>query len=254
MSNYLPTRIKLFLNNIIGKLGFQVSRIGPYSFFNFESFLYRHLANYKTLTFLQIGANDGMMNDPIYKFNLKNKSLVFGYVLEPLPDIFLKLVNNYKSCANIKAFNFAIHASEAEMVLHRVKPSLESQIPEFARGIASFDSTHWEKTTLVPNVDYMEQVIVKCVSFDSFVKSNSIEKLDLLLLDTEGYDYQILMSIDFTLIRPKIIRFEHGVRNNIMSASSFVSICNHLNSFGYQIIAESYDATAYLLDPIDLAF
>ena len=92
------------------------------------------------------------------------------------------------------------------------------------------------------------------MSFADFIKSNAIDKLDLLLLDTEGYDYQILMSIDFTHIKPRMIRFEHGVRNQVMSPDNFMSVCSYLDSFGYQIIAESYDATAYLLDPTDLVF
>ena len=247
-------RVKSSVLIFLRWIGFRVFRIGPYSIFDFESFLYRHLEVHKTLVFLQIGANDGVMNDPIYQFNMDNKSVVSGFVLEPLPDIYEKLAENYQSCPSIKPFNLAIHETEAEMVLHRVKPSLADEVPEFAIGVASFDETHWEKTTLVPNADYMEQVKVKCVSFPDFIKSNAIDKLDLLLLDTEGYDYQILMSIDFTHIKPRMIRFEHGVRHQVMSPDNFMSVCSYLNSFGYQIIAESYDATAYLLDPSDLVF
>ena len=76
----------------------------------------------------------------------------------------------------------------------------------------------------------------------------------MLLIDTEGYDYEILMSIDFKDIKPRIIRFEHGVRDSLMSIRNFKDVCGRLNSFGYQIFAESYDATAYLLDPADLIF
>ena len=234
--------------------GYRALKIGPYSIFDFESFLYRHLEVHKTFSFLQIGANDGVMNDPIYQFNIDNKSVISGFVLEPLPDIYEKLVRNYQPCPNVKAFRLAIHETETEMMLHRVKPALASKVPEFARGIASFDSTHWQKTTIVPNSDYMEPVKVGCVSFTDFIKSNGINRLDLLLIDTEGYDYQILMSIDFKLIKPKIIRFEHGVRDKVMSLENFSAVCSHLNSFGYQIIAESYDATAYLLDSNDLVF
>jgi len=250
----LFSRVKSNVRTFLRRMGYRIFRIGPYSLFDVESFLYRHLEVHKTLAFLQIGANDGVMNDPIYQFNMDNKSVVSGFVLEPLPDIYEKLVVNYQFCPNIKPFNLAIHATESEMVLHRVKPTRAAEVHEFARGIASFDETHWEKTTLVPNADYMEQVKVKCVSFADFIKSNAIDKLDLLLLDTEGYDYQILMSIDFTHIKPKMIRFEHGVRDQVMSPENFTAVCLHLNSFGYQIIAESYDATAYLLDPADLVF
>lgn len=250
----LLTQTKGYAHKFLRRFGYRAFRIGPYSLFDFESFLYRHLAVHKSFTFLQIGANDGVMNDPIYQFNMNNKSVVSGFVLEPLSDIYEKLVENYQSCQNIKPFNLAIHATESEMVLHRIKPEYATRVPNFARGIASFDETHWQKTTLVSNAAYMEQVKVKCISFAEFVKSNDIKKLDLLLLDTEGYDYQILMSIDFTYIKPRMIRFEHGVRDKVMSPEKFMEVCSHLNSFGYQIIAESYDATAYLLNPADLVF
>jgi FkbM family methyltransferase len=246
--------IKKIIRQLLHKYKLRISKIGPYSIFDFESFLYRHLAVHKKMTFLQIGANDGIMNDPIYQFNLENRDVVSGFVLEPLPDIFERLVENYKKCPGIKPFNLAIHSTQSEMVLHRVKQDRVSEVPEFSRGIASFDEDHWKKTELVPDADYMEQVKVKCISFADFMKSNAIGELDLLLIDTEGYDYEIIMSIDFTKVRPKIIRFEHGVRNNVMSPDDFMRVCTHLNSFGYQIIAESYDATAYLLEPGDLIF
>jgi FkbM family methyltransferase len=245
---------KCYIRKVLRRIGYRAYKIGPYSIFDFEGFLYRHLAVHKTLTFLQIGANDGVMNDPIYQFNIDNISVVRGFVLEPLPDIYENLVENYQSCPNIKPFNLAIHATETEMMLHRVKAEFATEVPAFARGIASFDERHWEKTTLVPNANYMEQVKVKCISFSDFIKFNGIDKLDLLLLDTEGYDYDILMSIDFTHIKPKIIRFEHGVRDHVMSPENLMLVCCHLNSFGYQIIAESYDATAYLLDSNDLIY
>lgn len=246
--------MKKYIQSLLHKYGLRISKIGPYTIFDFESFLYRHLAVHNTLTFLQIGANDGVMNDPIYNFNLANKDVVSGYVLEPLPDIFEKLVENYKCCPGVKPFNLAIHSTQSEMVLHRVKPERAKEVPAFARGIASFDANHWEKSTLVPSADFIEQIKVKCVSFSDFIKSNAIDKLDLLLIDTEGYDFEILMSIDFTNIKPRIIHFEHGVRNQVMSAEKFMQVCNHLNFYGYQIIAESYDATAYLIDPNDLVF
>lgn len=245
---------KKYIRHLLLKYKLRISRIGPYSIFDFESFLYRHLAVHKTLTFLQIGANDGIMNDPVYQFNVANRDVVSGFVLEPLPDIFEKLAENYRSCPGIKPVNLAIHATQSEMVLHRVKPERAAEVPAFARGIASFDAGHWKKTTLVPSADFMEQVKVKCVSFADFIKSNAIDKLDLLLLDTEGYDYEILMSIDFTNIKPRIIRFEHGVRDKVMSFDQFMHVCNYLNSYGYQIVAESYDVTAYLLEPNDLVF
>jgi hypothetical protein len=68
------------------------------------------------------------MNDPICQFNVANKDVVSGFVLEPLPDIFEKLVENYKCCQNIKPVNLAIHSTQTEMILHRVKPERASEV------------------------------------------------------------------------------------------------------------------------------
>lgn len=247
---YLKKIIRYFLL----KFNLKIFRIGPYSVFDFESFLYRHLAVNKTLTFLQIGANDGVLNDPIYNFNIRNKDLVSGHVLEPLPDFFELLVENYKSCSNIKPINLAIHNYKNEMVMHRVKPEYTKKLHEFSKGIASFDEHHWKKAELFKDPKMLERVKVNCISLTKFIESNNIDKLDLLLIDTEGYDFEILMSIDFSIIKPKIIRFEHGVRNEVMSKDELLEVCKHLNANGYQIITESYDATAYLLNPNDLLF
>ena len=54
----------------------------------------------------------------------------------------------------------------------------------------------------------MEEINVKCVKFSDFIKSKNIRSLDLLIIDTEGYDYEIIMSIDFEILKPNIIRFE----------------------------------------------
>lgn len=241
------SKIKDCLRAWLRLFGYRITRIGPYEAFDFENFLYQYIEANNTLTFLQIGANDGVMNDPIYQFNCKNRYRVSGFVLEPLPDLFEKLCKNYEICPDIKAVNLAIHETEDVMTLHRVRQGYLGDLSELAQGVASFDPNHWKKTSLIPSEDYIDKVDVKCMSFRNFIKKFKVKKLDLLLIDTEGYDFEILNSIDFTQIKPNIIRFEHGVPNNVMSHEKFLLICNRLNIAGYQIVCESYDATAYLM-------
>lgn len=252
--NFFDKMGKVVISRILQKFGLRVTRPGPYGIFDFESFLYRHIEVHKTLKLIQIGANDGVMNDPIFKFIQDNKNRVSGFVLEPLPDIFSNLVTNYQAFPTIKPLNLAIHNTETEMLLYRVKPEHLSKVPAFAKGIASFDPNHWRKTSLVPDQDFMRSEIVKCISYSQLLKEYDIDEIDLLLIDTEGYDYEILMGMDFSDVKPRIIRFEHGLRDRVMPQSNFLEVVERLNSNGYQIIAESYDATAYLLDPKDLVF
>jgi hypothetical protein len=105
---------------------------------------------------VQIGANDGIMNDPLYRFNQSHPAAVSGFVLEPLPDIFINLVENYTNCPKIIPVNVAIHEENSEMEIYRIKQEHKKDLPKFARGIASFDPNHWGKTKLVPSADYVE--------------------------------------------------------------------------------------------------
>ena len=247
-------RLKTIIISIFNRLGYRFFKPNPYSVFDFESFLERHLIVHKSLTFVQIGANDGIMNDPLYRFNQNHTAAVSGFVLEPLPDIFMNLVENYRNCPKIIPVNVAIHEENSEMEIYRIKQEHEKALPKFARGIASFDPNHWEKTKLVPSADYVQSEKVKCISLKNFTREREIHSLDLLLIDTEGHDYAILKAIDFKVLKPKIIRFEHGVRDGLMSKNQFNEVCSILNSNGYQIVTESYDATAYQLNSDDLVF
>ncbi len=238
----------------MNKFGYRLYRPNPYAIFDFESFLTRHLAVHGHLSYIQIGANDGILNDPMFGFLKRNSENISGYLLEPIPKVYKSLVSNYKKFQGLEFFNYAIHETNSSMQLYKVKEEYEKQLPDFTKGIASFDPEHWIKTTLVPDSSYIEAINVECVSVCKFLEMNEITSLDLLIVDTEGYDFEILSSLLETSLRPRIIRFEHGVRNEIMTKSQFSDICASLNLNGYQIIAESYDATAYFLDPNDLIF
>jgi FkbM family methyltransferase len=246
--------LKNFLKYLLRQSGYNIFKPNPYSVFDFESFLYRYLSTNKTLNFIQIGANDGSLLDPLYRFNMNNKSRVKGWVIEPLPDLFEKLTKNYLSIKSIVPVNIAIHNTKEKMTMYRVNPQRKFRKHDFADAIASFDPEFYKKSKLGFEKNDIIEESVNCMSFNSFVKLNKINNIDLIQIDTEGYDAQIIYSIDLDNIKPNIIRFEHGVRDEIMTHKEFNDLCKHLNNFGYQVIAESYDATAYLLKPEDLIF
>ena len=56
---------------------------------------------------------------------------------------------------------------------------------------------------------------VACVSLGSLLKKYHVQKLDLLLIDTEGYDYQILKQLDLDVVRPELVLYEHQYINQI---------------------------------------
>jgi hypothetical protein len=51
---------------------------------------------------------------------------------------------------------------------------------------------------------------VPCLTFGSLCRRNSVERIDLLLIDTEGYDWEILKGVDFEAWRPRVVVYEHA--------------------------------------------
>ena len=56
-----------------------------------------------------------------------------------------------------------------------------------------------------------------------------IEKLDFLMIDTEGHDYEILKTLDLDHYRPEVIIFE----NNHLSKSDYQAALDQLTTKGY---------------------
>jgi hypothetical protein len=89
---------------------------------------------------------------------------------------------------------------------------------------------------------------VQCISLNSLLKEHQVTKVDLLQIDTEGYDLEIILNLDFKVIKPKIIHFEHGLPDGIISKEQFMILTDVLHSNGYELWMDYYNGTAYQRD------
>jgi FkbM family methyltransferase len=237
LSSY-KQKIRKNVNSIMTNLGITSLSI-------FDTLLDKRIKKTDNFFFIQIGANDGITHDDIYTFVTRNK--VRGIVIEPLPDFFEKLVDNYKKHPQIKKINVAIHHENKKLELYRVNSKI-SELPKWSQGIASFDKEHHLKCGIPSKYIICEEV--DCMSFDELIVQNNISYIDLLQIDTEGYDYQIIKMINFNQIKPCIIRFEHLVQHGFMSKNVLRECLTHLYDNGYFISMEKNDAIAYLPEKI----
>ncbi len=85
---------------------------------------------------IQIGANDGVMDDPVRQaiLNLNLPALL----VEPLPDIVEKLKSNYAGRRFVRLENVAISTTSGEAEIFRVSAQAH-HLPAWTHGIASFD-------------------------------------------------------------------------------------------------------------------
>ena len=152
------------------------------------------------LKFLQIGAMDGVSHD-----ELNSYIQCFdweGVLVEPLPDMFDKLISNYEQKYGLQFECSAITETDGETEIHRVPPGTENA-PEWADGCS----------TLVPekHIDYLVPMMVKekikTMTLKTLVEKYHLQDVNFVQIDTEGYDFKIFMQMD-GLINPDLIKIE----------------------------------------------
>jgi FkbM family methyltransferase len=202
------------------------------------------LKHQQLIEFVQIGANDGIMADPISPLVKQYPDRFHGLVVEPLKDKFALLQRAYAGINTVIPVNVAIHNTESEMVIHRIKRELESKYDIWGGGLPSFDPNHY-KHSHIPQSD-MTTEVVPCMRLDALLAKYDMKDIELLVTDTEGYDFEILRSIDFSKRRPSYIYFEHGLSVGVKEWGEYKSILAHLTQQGYNVSHDFNDTLAFL--------
>ena len=142
---------------------------------------------------LEIGAFDGVLSDPIYKWIKKYGWQ--GILVEPQKEGFERLKINYRENVNLRLENVAIAESTGKRPLYKVKD--EYIEADWQKRIASLlPKPNLEKQNMVTTE------MVQCITFDALLSRHKVKKIDLLQIDVEGYDYELLKSFDFERIKP----------------------------------------------------
>lgn len=197
----------------------------------------KHAENEKNFFFIQIGANDGVMMDPIH-----DKILEYGWkgiLVEPLPTRFHELVSNYEGVPGLVFENFAISDREGQGTLYTVKD--EAIDEDWQRGLATFTPASNEMKDIDPA--HILEMTVSCETMTRLIDKYEVERIDLLQVDTEGYDYEIIKMIDWERAKPKIICYEH----RCLTARDREDCRTYLKTRGYEIIEGNSDTAAFLL-------
>jgi len=161
----------------------------------------------KDIYFIQIGANDGMKDDPLQKF-VKQYGWK-GILVEPIPEAFEALKTNYGNNSDLKFINAAIAEEDGVRTLYSFRRDTDFKggtlYSSFRRDVL-LRNAHW-----VPEAaQQVVEVPVPCLSMKSLLRETGGKAVDLLLIDTEGFDFNILKMIDFSALKPPVIAYEHA--------------------------------------------
>ena len=225
--------VRKYINKFLASRGYEISKIG-----RTISFLEKLVKKQGEISFIQVGANDGISFDNIYPFFKSHKCK--GICIEPLPYFFDRLKINYADSPSIVPLNIALHPTEEKFTIYSVNPKELYKYPHWASGIASFNKEHLIKCS-VKEGDLVTEVVA-CKPLSKLIVEHRMFDLDYLQIDTEGFDDEIIKMIDFSQVKPKLIKFE----SVHLSSEKKLSAVNLLKSQGYKIIDERTDMVAFL--------
>ena len=92
---------------------------------------------------VQIGANDGLRFDELRSFIIKFNTKAL--LVEPIPEHFLNLKNNYKVQKNILLENSAISINEEDRLMFKVDKKFYEFYSDHVYGLSSFKKSHLQK-------------------------------------------------------------------------------------------------------------
>lgn len=166
---------------------------------------------YPQAFFIQIGANDGDQLDPLR--TAVHRSGWRGIMVEPVPYVFRKLAsNNGHLASRVKLENVAIADVCGTLPFwHLPQADAGEGLPRLYDALGSFHKDVVLKhVNFIPDIeDRIVCTNVDCITLEELCRRNQVDAIDVLQIDTEGYDFEIIKMIDFTIRPPSLLIYEH---------------------------------------------
>ncbi len=191
---------------------------------------------------LQIGANDGIHNDPVWFFIRKH-----GWdalLVEPVPRIFESLKENYRKHSGVRFANVAISdRDESRPFFFLDDPN--GELPAWASEVGSFIPELVDKEIQGRDVSrFLREIEVPCLTPETLLRQYQVKQVDLVVIDAQGYDDRIVQCLPLERIRPKIIVYEHCMLSRERRAACDAFLEDH----GYVLTSDRWDVLATLSD------
>jgi FkbM family methyltransferase len=225
-------RLKTLISQALLRRGYKVERIynvGEHRLNVFEALIEQINPEHPEFFVLQVGANDGATDDPV-RASIQRYHWS-GVLLEPLPDAFSRLTATYRDHPQVALENAALASFDG---------TAELWAPLKSNGVlASFDRA--ALMSRVPRHSSIVPIAVRTVSMATLLRTHRVERLDLLQVDTEGFDFEVIRMLFLkSSLRPRLIRYEHLHLSNADRAACVQMLARE----GYRLLPDGIDTIA----------
>jgi FkbM family methyltransferase len=167
------------------------------------------------LQIVQIGSNDGQINDPLFGLINQNSRWKVLFV-EPVSYLFENLKNNYQEKPRFKFENAILNDGSNQTFYWLKEEAIESlpNLPIWYNQLGSFDKNHIVKhlknfVALEKLEPFIVESTIQGITLSALLQKHKIARLDILHIDTEGADWKILSQLNLSKYSPLIILLEY---------------------------------------------
>lgn len=192
---------------------------------------------FPTAFFVQVGSNDGLKLDPLRPHILARPWS--GIMIEPLPYVFEHLAAQYRDHPRIDLENVAVADHDGTAQLFYLPESDDETLPNWYDALGTF-----RKDVLLKHAEFIPDIAsriasveVACSTFESICTRHRVEAIDLVQIDTEGYDYEVIKLIDLERYGPKLLMYEHLH----LTPADRHECLGRLRSHGYEDMSDTMD-------------
>ena len=158
----------------------------------------------------------------VKKISIKN---VLGF--EPNPETFRIVEKKFNKNKNVKILNFALgNIKSTKQFNLNLEPSSSSF------NLIDYSSSYFKRKNKILNFfgfnTKTQSKNIKIETLYDIFNEYKITDIDLLKIDTEGYEYNVLLGIKDKIKNIKIIHFEHHYDNMLIKNYKISDIHNYL--------------------------
>ena len=195
-------------------------------YYQLKLFSFLKKKNYQNFdVFFDVGAHQG---ESIILFS-KNFNIKKIFSFEPSPINFKKLLQNKKSIQSrfkdleINLENHALGRDKKKLIIKQLSESSSSTINEIDQNSRYFKKKNFF-LNLVKNKFFMKKIEIDLIKLSDYLEQKKILKIDFLKIDTEGYEFNVLLGMGKHLKNVSLIMFEHHYHDMLIKDYSFSNI------------------------------
>lgn len=183
----------------------------------------KSILNNEINVLVDVGSHCGEYINSINKNFDVNK--IYGF--EPNPKSYRTLLKNTKKIKNLETFNCAADLSEGVAILNINIESSSSSINQLNEKSKYFKRKYFFFNFLKKK-NFLKPTKIKTIMLGNFIEKKKLVSIDLLKIDTEGFEYNVIKGLGVNLNKIKLLHLEHHFDDMIIKNYKLTDIHNYL--------------------------